>query len=96
MRETIVVSGEPDAEQKRCYDCFYMRGACSWWCKNEEAIKFRGTRIPGVRECKFWKPARKVSDLSMGEQLAFHLDVLGLGFVPLTIEASEQTETTPQ
>ena len=48
---------KPDAALRRCYDCAHLKGAVSWWCTNEEAIKYRGTQIPGVKDCPFWAPA---------------------------------------
>jgi hypothetical protein len=46
----------PDANQKRCYDCWYLRGAVSLWCTNEDARGYRGTGMPGICKCQFWKP----------------------------------------
>jgi|GEM_PF-5565984 len=34
-----------------CKDCIPI---VSWWCKNEEAIKARGTRIPGIIQCPYF------------------------------------------
>lgn len=44
---------------KRCFDCFWLVGYVSWWCTNDEAIEQRGTSIPGVHSCSFWKCAPK-------------------------------------
>jgi len=41
-------------EKKGCYACGYLKSAISWWCMNPEAIKARGTSIPGVVKCKYW------------------------------------------
>ena len=73
MIEMIVTKGEPDSVGKRCADCFYCRGAVSWWCTNKEAAEYRGTRIPGVMNCHFWKPARKVSELGWFEYIEYRL-----------------------
>lgn len=43
-------------ELKRCYDCAFMKPALSWWCSNKEAIKARGTSIPGIKNCPYWEP----------------------------------------
>lgn len=43
-------------EKKSCYDCGNLVGHISWWCKSKEAIEYRGTSIPGIIRCKFWKP----------------------------------------
>lgn len=45
-----------DETQRRCYDCYHLRGAVTWWCKNNEAVEWRGTAIPGVHNCPFWAP----------------------------------------
>jgi len=47
----------PDTNLRRCYDCGYMKSTTSWWCVNENAIEERGTRIPGIYNCPYWKPA---------------------------------------
>lgn len=64
MMEQVLRSGTPNEESRNCTDCFHLRAAVSWWCKNEEAIKAFGTRIPGRSNCQFWKPCRTVKDLS--------------------------------
>jgi hypothetical protein len=43
-------------EKRSCYDCAHLTSALSWWCGNDEAIKFRGTRIPGGIKCLYWEP----------------------------------------
>ena len=43
-------------EKKSCGHCGYLKSALSLWCTNEEAIKARGTRIPGCIKCIYWKP----------------------------------------
>lgn len=43
-------------EKKSCYDCKHVKCALSWWCSNEDAIKARGTRIPGCIKCTYWEP----------------------------------------
>lgn len=48
-------SGVPDGEKAACVDCRHMVGAVHWWCGNEDAIKWRGTSLPGVHSCPFWK-----------------------------------------
>lgn len=49
-------------EMKCCYDCGHLIGKVSWWCTNEEAINVRGTSIPGVDNCPYWKPDWKMID----------------------------------
>lgn len=41
-----------------CRDCYWLRGAISWWCKNDEAIDAHGTSIPGRTDCRFWESPR--------------------------------------
>ena len=36
-------------------DCKWLRAYVSWWCKNEKCIEWRGTNIPGVKNCSFWE-----------------------------------------
>lgn len=43
-------------EKRTCYDCGHLKHALHWWCTNESAIKLRGTRIPGIIKCPYWKP----------------------------------------
>ncbi len=43
-------------EKRSCYDCKFLKSALSWWCTNEDAIKVRGTRLPGCIKCNFWEP----------------------------------------
>ncbi len=49
------VNANPFVKQS-CSDCVFMKSALSFWCSNKEAIKFRGTSIPGIIFCKFWMP----------------------------------------
>jgi len=52
----------PPEEKKSCYDCGWLTAAISWWCSNKKAIKYRGTSIPGVIKCKFWKPENETTN----------------------------------
>jgi hypothetical protein len=47
---------ESPFEKRSCYDCSHLFARVSWWCGNEEAVKARGTAIPGCIHCTFWKP----------------------------------------
>lgn len=47
---------ETPFEKKSCYDCTHLVGYVSWWCGCKEAVKARGTAIPGIIHCPFWKP----------------------------------------
>lgn len=48
----------PPEEKRSCYDCTHMKGYISWWCTEKQAIKARGTSIPGCIKCPFWEPKR--------------------------------------
>lgn len=53
----VRITGEPDADKKRCYDCHHCKASVSWWCKSPEAFAFYRTKIPGREKCPFWKGA---------------------------------------
>jgi hypothetical protein len=38
-----------------CAYCKHLVSKVSWWCSNEDAIKARGTRLPGVINCPYFK-----------------------------------------
>ena len=40
---------------KNCSYCKYLVSHISWWCCNEDAIRARRTRIPGVIHCPYFK-----------------------------------------
>jgi len=54
MISKTVIKGQPDGDQASCYDCRHCKAALSWWCVNEDAISWRGTRLAGVIKCPFW------------------------------------------
>ena len=43
-------------EKRSCYDCSHLKAALSWWCRNPDAIKARGTSIPSCIKCPYWSP----------------------------------------
>jgi len=43
-------------DKKWCGECGHLFSAVTWWCGCDEAADFRGTKIPGVINCPFWKP----------------------------------------
>lgn len=47
---------ETPFELKSCHDCKYLKPLVNFWCGNVNAIKARGTAIPGCVHCKFWEP----------------------------------------
>ncbi len=53
---SFVCTGKPNDKLKCCRDCYHLQGAVTLWCMNDEAIEYRGTGIPGVKHCQFWKP----------------------------------------
>lgn len=53
---------EVPSKRRSCYDCEYCRGAISLWCLNPIAVKIRGTRIPGVFHCPYWKRKLRYDD----------------------------------
>ena len=65
MIYAIMKAGKPDYNKKSCYDCRFCQGAVSWWCINKDARIYRGTSIPGVIKCKFWKPVMMYSEMPL-------------------------------
>jgi len=52
--------GPCDPEYKFCMskttgDCAYLTSALSWWCTNKDAAEYRGTTIPNIYNCPFYK-----------------------------------------
>lgn len=45
--------------RRSCANCGFIVEYLSWWCLNNDAWKARGTRIPGVCHCPYWKPNKK-------------------------------------
>lgn len=43
-------------EKKSCADCSNITTVLSMWCNDINAIKERGTRVPGCIKCPYWKP----------------------------------------
>lgn len=52
----------PPTEKKSCANCRSLIQAVNLWCSNTEAIKARGTRIPGCIKCTYWSPDWKHID----------------------------------
>jgi len=46
-------------EKKSCAECGWLKASVTWWCKNPEAVEARGTAIPGIIKCAYWKPDEK-------------------------------------
>lgn len=47
---------ETPFERRSCYDCAHLIARVSWWCSNKDAIRDRGTAIPGCIHCPHWSP----------------------------------------
>jgi hypothetical protein len=58
MIENTREHGYVHSDRRSCHDCTHLWGALHWWCKNESAIKARGTTLPGVFDCPYWEPCR--------------------------------------
>jgi len=69
MISAVLRSGTPDLEKKSCYDCSHCKASVSWWCTSDDAAEYRGTKIPGIINCKFWEPCLVKSDLSRAQRL---------------------------
>ena len=72
--KAIGVNGKPDETEKSCFDCFYCQANISWWCRNKDAIKARGTAIPGVANCPYWKPMQLYKDLKWHRKILSRFD----------------------
>lgn len=71
MVSMIATKKRPDPERGACVDCTHCQapGRISWWCSSLKAIKYRGTSIPGVKNCRFWEPIQFYPDLSFWQKL---------------------------
>lgn len=63
MFKSVMIEGTPNAERKACFDCIWLRGAHTWWCKNPEVKKegkyYTNITIYGQRlGCPFWGPCK--------------------------------------
>ncbi len=88
MIESIMTKGKPDADNKSCYDCTYCQAAVSWWCVNVEAVECRGTAIPGVIKCPFWKAVKHIKDFGFFDRLL-------LGFNPFITRITGNDNESP-
>lgn len=46
-------------KQRNCTHCRFLVAYVNWWCGSEDAIRDRGTNIPGECNCRHWKPDKK-------------------------------------
>lgn len=69
MNHIVLEIGQtPDANRRGCFDCRFCASAVSWWCVSQEAVEWRGTNIPGVHNCPFWKPAFVAHPITVDEE----------------------------
>lgn len=60
MIHAVAIRGEPIAERAGCADCAHCQSSGgSWWCMSDEASSVRGTKIPGIILCDWWRPIRQ-------------------------------------
>lgn len=45
--------------RRNCAHCDFLVAYVNWWCSNNNACIARGTNIPGVCHCPYWKPDKK-------------------------------------
>lgn len=60
--EALVNNNELPSVRRSCGDCVYCRGYISLWCMNPEAVKVRGTHLPGICHCPYWHRSRWYDD----------------------------------
>jgi hypothetical protein len=49
--------------KRNCATCAFLKGTLSLWCTNKNAIKDRGTGIPGIIFCPYWEKVEKKKSL---------------------------------
>ncbi len=42
-----------------CADCAFLQSYVNWWCREPNAIRERGTAIPGIIHCPYWAPDKR-------------------------------------
>jgi len=70
-------TGEPDAQHKACEDCRHIYGLVTMWCKSEEAIERRNTRIAGTHNCPQWEPMLKATEADKRDERVVVLTLKG-------------------
>lgn len=74
MIEAVLKNGRlPDETKRACEDCRNCKGAVTWWCTSDEAIKARNTSFPGVDNCPYWVPCRTEASLSKKEKRSLNI-----------------------
>lgn len=66
--KVLMISGKHSAD-RGCSDCAHLEAHVSWWCKSADALKARGTNIPGVINCPFWKPCPTKAEVGFFSRL---------------------------
>ena len=51
----------PSHVKRSCSGCGFMTSALSHWCTNKDAIEARGTTLPGIIKCDYWKDKKSFS-----------------------------------
>ena len=69
MFEFAAKTFTPDASLKACEDCRHLKGFASLWCTNKEAVRRRGTAIPGTVHCPQWAPIMTMNRLGFWKRL---------------------------
>lgn len=86
MIDAVAAKGyTPDATKRACYDCRHCKAAVSWWCKNPDAVAWRGSSIPGVHNCPFWDPVPTMAEWMAAWRARTPWFIRWLGPSPVTI-----------
>ena len=69
MYKIIKKTNNHDFESKNCKDCYFLQGARSWFCVNEEVKKeekyHTWISVYGyVSNCEHWQPCKTIKELS--------------------------------
>ena len=51
--------------RRSCAYCGFLVAYVNWWCSNNDTCIARGTNIPGVCNCPYWKPDKKFIKLDI-------------------------------
>jgi hypothetical protein len=93
MYRGYAVNGKPDESQKRCFDCSNNQATISWWCVSKEAIEHRGTSLPGIKECPFWRPIPTEEELLNEKNAIQKFFKVGLSDKWIKVNCSDNPKT---
>lgn len=75
----MIISKQQYREEKKhpeklrsCHNCNHLREVVNLWCSNEDAIKARGTQVPGIIHCPYWsadKTAQQKIDKNITQEI---------------------------